>query len=79
MEAIAQGFQWLIDTITQIWEFFMSMLSGIMLAFRYLFVIMELAIKTIGNLPDWLQAFGIITISITVMYFVIGREAGKTE
>lgn len=79
MEAISQGFQWLIDTITQIWEFFMSMLSGIMLAFRYLFVIMELAIQTIGNLPDWLQAFGIITISITVMYFVIGREAGKSD
>ena len=79
MQAIFDGFTWLIDFFTQVWEFIGSILSGLVLAFRYVFVIIELSITTIGNLPDWLQAFGIITITITGVYFVIGRNAGKTE
>lgn len=79
MKAIVSGIKWIISFFKEIWEFLESLISGLILAFRYLFIIVELAIKTIGNLPDWLQAFGIITISITAMYFVIGRQAGKTE
>lgn len=79
MKAITSGIKWIISFFKDLWEFAESLISGLVLAFRYLFVIVELAIKTIGNFPDWLQAFGIITISLTAMYFVIGRTAGKTE
>ena len=79
MKAVAQGFNWLIDFFKNLYEFLMTMISGLILAFRYLYKMMGLAIDLILELPDWLQAFGIITISITVMYFVIGRNAGKTE
>ncbi len=79
MKGILSGIKWIISFFKDVWEFISSLISGLILALRYLFVIVELAIKTIGNLPDWLQAFGIITISITAMYFIIGRQAGKTE
>lgn len=79
MEAIAEGFQWLIDTVTQAWEFLMNMISGLILALRCVAQMTQMAIETIANFPDWLQAFGIITITICGIYIVVGREAGKTE
>lgn len=79
MKAIQEGFTWLINFLKDLYEFLMTMISGLILAFKYLFKMMQMALDIILDLPDWLQAFGIITISITVMYFVIGRNAGKTE
>ena len=79
MKAIEEGFTWLIDFFVNIWEFLESIMSGLILAFRYVFIVVELALNLILNLPDWLQAFGIITISITAVYFVIGRSAGNNE
>lgn len=79
MEAIAEGFQWLIDTLTQAWEFLMNMINGLILALRCVTQMTTMAIETITNFPDWLQAFGIITITICGIYIVVGREAGKTK
>lgn len=79
MKAIVQGFQWLINTITEAWEFLMSIVNGLILALRCVAQMTKMAIETIGNFPDWLQAFGIITITICGIYIVIGREAGKSE
>lgn len=79
MEAITQGFQWIIDTITQAWEFLMNMINGLILALKCVAKMTQMAIETIVNFPDWLQAFGIITITICGIYIVVGREAGKTR
>ena len=79
MKAVVQGFQWLINTITEAWEFLMDMLSGLILALRCVAKMTKMAVQTIANFPDWLQAFGIITITICGIYILVGREAGKTD
>lgn len=79
MEAIAQGFQWIIDTTTQAWDFLMSMVNGLIIALRCVASMRQMAIDIITSLPDWIMAFGLITITICGIYIVIGREAGKSD
>lgn len=79
MKGLINGFKWLISAIKEIWEFVGNALNGLVLAFKALAITIKTATTTILNLPDWLQAFGIITITICGIYFVIGRSAGKSD
>lgn len=79
MNAIISGFDWLINFLKDIWEFIGSILSGLTLAFQYVFYVIDMSIDFILNMPSWLQAFGIISITICGVYFVIGRQAGKSD
>ena len=57
----------------------MSIFETLGMVFRYLITIVNLAFTTITTLPSWLQAFAIITVAISIAYFLIGREAGKNK
>lgn len=78
MKAIISGFKFLIDTIKMIFGFISSVLNTIVMVFRYLITIVNLAFNVVVTFPDWLKAFAIITIAISIAYFLIGRNAGKS-
>lgn len=79
MAGIINGFNVLIDSIKMLFGFIGSMLEGIVLVFRYLMTIATLAVDALVFIPSWLQAFCIITISISIGYFLIGRNTGKSD
>lgn len=79
MKAIINGFTWLIDTIKMLVGIVMSIFNTLVMVIRYFIVIVGIAIDTIVNLPDWLKGFAVITISISIAYFLIGRNAGKSD
>lgn len=79
MKGILNGFKWIITFIKLIYNFFINIIKGVITAFRYLITIVQLAFTTIATLPDWLIGFAIITISICVLYFIIGRNLGKSD
>lgn len=79
MKAIVSGFKFLIDTIKMLFGFISSVLNTIVLVFRYLITIIDLAFDTILTFPDWIKAFAVITISISIGYFLIGRNVGKSD
>ena len=79
MTGIINGFKWLIEFIKMVFDFFMTILETFIMVFKYLATIIELAINTIFTLPSWLQSFALITIAISVAYFLIGRSAGKND
>lgn len=79
MKAIISGFTFLIDTIKMIFGFISSTINTIVMVFQYLITIVGLAFNVVTTLPDWLQAFCIITIAISIAYFLIGRTAGKSD
>lgn len=79
IKAIISGFTWLIDTITMLIDFIFGIFEVIGMVFTYLATIIDLAVNVVLTLPSWLQAFGLITIAICGVYFVIGREAGKSD
>ena len=62
-----------------IFDIIMSIFETMAMVFRYLITIVEIAFSTIATLPNWLKAFAIITISISIAYFLIGRNAGKSD
>ena len=79
MKAIISGFNWLISTIKQLFSILMSIFSTLAMVFNYLIAIVQIAINTISSFPDWLKAFGLITISISIAYILIGRDTGKSD
>lgn len=79
MKAIISGFTWIIDFFKMIFNFISSTLTTIGLVFRYLITIVGLAFDTVLTLPEWLQAFCIITLAISIAYFLIGRNPGKSD
>lgn len=79
MKAVVSGFKFLIDTIKMIFDFITSILETIVMVFRYLITIVDIAFDTIFTFPSWIQAFAIITLCISIAYFIINRRAGKGE
>lgn len=79
MKAIISGFTFLINTIKMIFSFVSSMINTIVMVFRYLVTIVGIAFDVVLTLPTWLQSFALITIAISIAYFLIGRNTGKSD
>lgn len=79
MKGIINGFSTLINMIKMLFDFIMGFFQTIAMVLKYLVTIVNLAINTIFTLPSWLSSFGLITISICVAYFLIGRNTGKSD
>lgn len=77
MKYIVNAFKTLIDIIKLLFDVIMGIFNTIAMVFKYLITIVQLAFNVIATLPDWLKAFAVITIAITIAYFIIGRNAGK--
>lgn len=79
MEWLVEAFDFIISTITSVWEFFTGLLENIGVMLEYVGIVAELCYSTIASLPSWLQAFGTITILISTLYMILGREGGKSD
>ena len=79
MSAIIDGFNWIIEFFKTIFNFIGSTFETLGMVFTYIFTIIQVCTSVISTLPSWLQAFGLITLSVCSIYIIIGREAGKSE
>lgn len=79
MKAVVSGFKWIIEFVKTAWNFVQTIVEGIAQAFTILGRIITLTTQTILTLPSWIQAFMLITITITIIYFIIGRQTGKSD
>lgn len=77
MKYIVNAFKTLIDIIKLLFDIVMGIFDTLALAFNYLLKVVNLAFAVVDTLPDWLKAFAIITLAISIVYFIIGRNAGK--
>lgn len=80
------GIQAVIDAIVNIFDFFVMLFKFIgntfksmVLAFTMLLQMIPKVMTLIATLPSWLISFATITIGVTIAYFIIGRNAGKSE
>lgn len=69
-------FHWLGDIITMCVDFVMSLFENFILLFEYIGLVVEIAYNFIATMPSWLQAFGTITIVVSVIYIILGRQTG---
>lgn len=79
MKGIINAFKTLIDMIKMIFSIIMGIFETIAMVFKYLITIVGLALDSLATLPSWLKAFAVITISISIAYFLIGRNTGKSD
>lgn len=79
MKGILNGITSIIDVFKMIFSIIMSIFKTLGMVLKYLVTIVELAFNLILTFPDWLKAFALITISISIAYFLIGRSGGKSE
>ncbi len=79
MKAIINAFSAIINFFKMVFDIIMSIFETMAMVFRYLITIVDIAFDTVATFPSWLKAFAIITISISIAYFLIGRNAGKSD
>ncbi len=79
MKAIVNGFSFIINLFKTIFSIIMNLFKTIGMLFQYLITIINIAITTIATLPPWLRAFAILTISISTIYIIVGRNTGKSD
>lgn len=76
MDAIIDFFTWVSDVIESVFNWFTDFLENLMNLFEYLGQATELTGSLISSLPPWLQIFGTITITVSVIYIILGRSSG---
>lgn len=77
MNYIISFFDWITNVIMSIWDFFVNFLESMILLFQYLGVALSNAFNLVTALPSWLLPFGTVTVTVSVLYVVLGRQAGK--
>lgn len=79
MKGIINAFSTLINIIKMFFDIIMDTFATIGMVFKYLITIVGLAFNVIATFPSWLKAFALVTISISIAYFIIGRNVGKSD
>lgn len=76
MKKIISAIKGLFDIISIIFDLITDFLSNLIMLFKYLAQALKIALDFISSFPPWLQTFAIITISVVIMYQILGRKSG---
>lgn len=76
MKKIINAFNFVVDTIKTLWEFFTGFLENLGMLLKYIGVVADMCYGLIASMPTWLQAFGTLTILVSVLYMILGRQTG---
>jgi hypothetical protein len=79
VKGIINGVKTLINIFKMIFDIIMGVFETFTMVFKYLITIVDMAFDVILTFPSWLHAFALITICISIAYFLIGRNGGKSE
>ena len=69
-------FTWIVDTITSLVEFLWTLVKGIIQLISLLPTAVNLLTNSIGILPSILVGFATATITISVIFVMVGRSTG---
>lgn len=76
MEFITNFIDWIKNIIDSVVDFFTGFIENLVLLFKYIGIAASMAYDLIAGLPDWLQVFGTVTIVVSVIFMILGRETG---
>lgn len=76
---IQNFFEWLFDTAGTLLNFFVSIVEGLLELFKMFPKIMRMIFHAIGYLPSIFVVFVTITISVYIIYLIVGRSAGSAS
>lgn len=76
MSALISAIKWIVDLLENVVSMVENFFSSLLAILRNLPKVIEFLTGAITALPSPLVAFATITITITVAYFVVGRQEG---
>lgn len=76
---IQNFFEWLFDTAGTLLDFFLSIVRGFLELFKMLPKISRLIFHAVGYLPQIFVVFVTITVTVYIVYLIIGRSAGSAS
>lgn len=76
MKAIIDFIDFLITTIETLWDFFIGLVTNIGTMIKYLGIALNICTSAVASMPGWIQAFGTLTITICVLFVILGRDTG---
>lgn len=79
MQGILNAFDFIISTIKSVWDFFVGIVENLILLVTYIGKALVLAGQCVAQMPTWLQVFATVTISVSVLYLILGRDGGKSD
>lgn len=68
--------QAIVDFFASIWSFFTGLIDNLFLVIKYIGAVSTLSKELILSMPSWLQVFGFITLTVSVLYLLLGRTTG---
>ncbi len=69
-------FTWIVDTVSSLVEFLWTLIKGLIQLISLIPTAVNLLTNSIGVLPSILVAFATATITISVIFILVGRESG---
>lgn len=79
IQAVVDAIKNLIEFFQMLFQFIANIFKSMILAFNMLLQLIPKVMTLIATLPPWLISFALITIGVTIAYFIMGREAGKSD
>lgn len=76
MQFLTDFIDWIKNLIDTVVDFFTGFIENLVLLFKYIGIAANMAYDLIAGLPDWLQVFGTVTIVVSVIFMILGRETG---
>lgn len=67
------------DKIGAVFDFFQSLIRNLLLMFDYIGLAATNAYALVDSLPDWLKAFGLVTVLVSILFTVLGRSTGGAK
>lgn len=79
MQYIIDFVDFIYNTVTSLWDMLVGFVQNLILLLQYLGVVANICYTFIATMPGWLQAFGTVTILVSVLYMILGRSSGGTK
>lgn len=76
MEFITKFIDGFTGIIEAVWGFFSGLIDNFIMLYEYIVIASTTAYNLVASLPTWLQAFGTVTVLVSVIFMILGRETG---
>lgn len=79
MQFIYDAINWISEKITAVFDFFEGLIDNFLMLFEYIGVAAKNAYALVDSMPTWIQAFGTITILVSILFTIVGRSTGGAK
>lgn len=76
IQTISNFFSWLQDFFLSVYHFIESFFTGLFNVLKSIPQILSFTTNAIGYLPSALTIFAILTVTISIVYLIVGRDTG---